>query len=233
VTFGRSNWVRTATLLLALTAVAGACQNKNTHSSSPSAELLRAQNAKSMTLQFADLPSGGEEGVVVEINPQNLDEQHAAGKVSDSVYRLLSESTFKAVATHSFTLRGNGSVFSLVAVFENSDVAIAFFKLQAPARAIDTAPALGDESFSERVAASSTIVGERVVTATATGSSETTTTGTASGDDSGREAVRTRVRINNVVIDVIEADDAAELSTSEALDLAKAATLRVTNKASK
>ena len=233
MTQGHSKLKGALVACLAMVLLTTACQAKTNHSNSPSAELLRAQNAKSMTLQFSDLPSGGEEGVVVEITPQNLDSQHDAGKISDSVYELLSKANFKAVATHSFRLRGDGSVFSLVAVFDSSDAAIEFFKLQVPARAIDSAPALGDESFSERVAASATISGETTVTTSATtGTSQTTTTTTVSNDNSNREAVHTRVRINNVVIDVIEADDAGDLSTDEALSLAKAATDRVTSKGS-
>lgn len=206
----RMRWLLLA--IVALMSVGAACQQSDygdddgDKKKDGGSEILRAQDAKTLTLQLGDVPQGSSEGEVVEITPGNLDQLHADGKIDDDLHQLLGDTDFKSVARKSFTVDGDGALFSVAAVFESVEDAKKYFSSGTRGTLFEDAPSFGDESFAEKISSGPPASGETVI---------------------NQETIHTRVRIANVVIDISESRDPDEGDEDEVFDLTEIAVSKV------
>lgn len=198
--------------LTALLLFGAACTTtKDTDDTSP---VLEAKDPKTLTLQLGDLPDGSSEGDLTEVTPENLESVHSAKKIDDGQHAQLADADFKGMASHSFTYGQDGSVVSNVIVFESEAAAKAYYAKGFPApdeavtvKKISDAPKFGEESFSEFLEApGETSPGQQVVSG---------------------QTIRTRARIDNVVIEVLVSEDVRELDEDEAFSITRSAAAKI------
>ena len=196
-----------AAALLVVALLAGGCRQKPTTDNSP--DVPRATDPKTLTLRVTDLPAGASEGgSVFEATPENIDDLHARGELANDVYEVLKQSGFKSLATRSFKVGEDGTVLSTVATFETVAQAEAYYDKTPPETTVEDAKKLGDESFTEVInsgppndATDETVIDNRTV--------------------------RTRIRVDNVIAEVVWTDDPNDVEIEEALDLAERALSRL------
>ncbi len=194
-------------LLLVIALLAIGCRQKPTTDDSP--DVQRGTDPKTLTLRVTDLPTGSSEaGQVFEATPENINDLHSRGELTDDAYEVLLQSGFKSLATRSFKVGDDGTVLSTVALFETEAQAEAYYDKTPPQNAVQDTETLGDESVTEVIdsgppndATDETVIDNRTV--------------------------KTRVRVDNVVAEVVWTDDPSEVDVEDAIDLAERAVSRL------
>lgn len=205
---------RASITLLAALLIFGAAACTSARETDDSSPVLEAKDPKTLTLQLGDLPDGSTEGDLIEVTPQNLESVHSEGKIDDGQHAQLSDADFKGMASHSFTYGGDGSVVSIVIVFESEAAAKAYYAKGFPepdeaviVKEISDAEKFGDESFSELLEApGETAPGQEVVSG---------------------QTIRTRSRVQNVVIEVLVSEDVNELDDDDVFRITRAAAAKI------